>query len=120
MDKKIMNVGGMTCAACSNRIERVVGKLPGVVKANVNLTTEKLAVEYDENQVSLDKIKESVEKAGFSISEEIKSSEVIIPIGGMTCAACSSRIERVVGKLAGVTTVSVNLATEKAAVSYIP
>ncbi|MDR0220301.1 MAG: heavy metal translocating P-type ATPase [Lachnospiraceae bacterium] len=50
----------------------------------------------------------------------MNTQNVIIPIGGMTCAACSKRIERVLGKLEGVLTVSVNLATEKAAVTYEP
>ena len=44
--------------------------------------------------------------------------EVSIPIGGMTCAACARTIERVVGKLDGVASVSVNFATEKALVRY--
>ena len=44
--------------------------------------------------------------------------QVTIPIGGMTCASCSAAVERAVGKLPGVTSVSVNLATEKAAISY--
>ncbi|MDR2661815.1 MAG: heavy-metal-associated domain-containing protein, partial [Treponema sp.] len=45
---------------------------------------------------------------------------VTIPIGGMTCAACSSRVEKAIRKLAGIETVTVNLATEKAAVVYDP
>jgi Cu+-exporting ATPase len=45
-------------------------------------------------------------------------SNISIPIGGMTCAACAKRIEKTIQKLEGVETVSVNFATEKAAVSY--
>ena len=41
-----------------------------------------------------------------------------LKITGMTCAACAARIEKVVGKLDGVEQISVNLATEKAVVSY--
>ena len=46
------------------------------------------------------------------------SKQVTIPIGGMTCASCSAAVERAVGKLAGVKSVSVNLATEKASIVY--
>ena len=44
----------------------------------------------------------------------------IIGIGGMTCAACAARLEKAIGKCEGVESVSVNLATEKASVSYNP
>jgi Cu+-exporting ATPase len=46
--------------------------------------------------------------------------EVTIPVGGMSCAACAKAIERAVGKVSGVSSVSVNFATEKAAVKYDP
>ena len=48
------------------------------------------------------------------------SREILLPVEGMTCATCSNRIEKVVGKLAGVGSVNVNLATERAAVSFEP
>jgi len=46
--------------------------------------------------------------------------KVTLKITGMTCAACSARIEKVVGKMDGVEQISVNLATEKASVSFDP
>jgi len=52
--------------------------------------------------------------------EEQTKKEVTIPVGGMTCAACVGAVERSVRKLPGVESVSVNLATEKALVSYDP
>lgn len=120
MKKEIISVGGMTCAACSGRIEKVIRKLPGVAEASVNLTTEKLSVQYDESELSLEKIKATVEKIGYEVREEVKTSNAIIAIEGMTCAACSGRIEKVVGKLDGVINVSVNLASEKASIIYNP
>lgn len=120
MKKTIITVGDMTCAACSGRVEKVVGKMPGVAEASVNLSTEKLTVEYDESKISLDEIKEAVKKNGYIVPEEKTAVDVVLPIEGMTCAACSVRIEKVVGRLEGVGSVSVNLATEKAAISYDP
>jgi Cu+-exporting ATPase len=120
MIKQSIKIGGMTCAACAGRIEKVVGKLDGVSDASVNFATEKLTVEFDNQKVSLSKIDEAIQKVGYSVLEEVQHKTVTIPIAGMTCAACASRIEKVVGKLDGVVKASVNLATEKATVEYDP
>jgi P-type Cu+ transporter len=87
-----MTVTGMTCASCSARVEKVVGKLEGVAKASVNLATEKLHLEYDETRVQTDAVRKAVEAAGYGLLNEEKSKHVTIPIGGMTCASCSARI----------------------------
>jgi Cu+-exporting ATPase len=115
-----LTVTGMTCASCSARVEKVVGKLQGVKVASVNLATEKLHLEYDEARLSLDAVQSAVEGAGYGIAPRETLKRVTIPIGGMTCASCSARIEKVVGRLDGVADVSVNLATEKADVRYDP
>jgi Cu+-exporting ATPase len=115
-----LTVTGMTCASCSTRVEKVVGKLHGVTLASVNLATEKLHLEYDEGELSLDAVRKAVEGAGYGIAQKETFKRITIPIGGMTCASCSARIEKVVGKLDGVAEVSVNLATEKADIRYDP
>ncbi len=115
-----MTITGMTCASCSARVEKVVGKLEGVAKASVNLATEKLHIEYDETLLHDGAVRTAVEAAGYGLLDQEKAKHVTIPIGGMTCASCSARIEKVVGKLVGVEKVSVNLATEKADVFYHP
>jgi len=117
MNKEAIKISGMTCAACAQRIQKVVGKLEGVENASVNFATEKLSVEFDD-KASLSTIKGAIEKAGYGVIEESKTNTVTIPIGGMTCAACAQRIEKSIGKLDGVSKVSVNLATEKATVEY--
>jgi Cu+-exporting ATPase len=120
MSKETIAISGMTCAACAKRIEKAVGKLDGVANASVNFATEKLSVAFDDQKASLLLIKGTIEKIGYGVIEEVKSNQVTIPIGGMTCAACASRIEKVLGKTEGVTMASVNLATEKATVTYNP
>lgn len=119
MNKETVSIGGMTCAACAGRIEKVVRKLDGIQSANVNLASEKLSVEYDESKLKFDDIKERVEKIGYSVIEN-KTNNITIPIQGMTCAACATRIDKVIRKLDGVSDVNVNLATEKATVNYDP
>lgn len=120
MNKESIKISGMTCAACAQRIEKAVNKLEGVSKASVNFATEKLSVEYDNQKAPVTKIKETIQKAGYGVIEEVQNNTVTIPIGGMTCAACAQRIEKAVGKTEGVLKASVNYATEKATVEYDP
>ena len=120
MNKDTIKISGMTCAACAQRVQKAVNKLEGVSDANVNLATEKLSIEYDKQEISMEAIKDAVIKAGYGVVEERTSNQVILPIGGMTCAACSQRVEKPISKLEGVIKASVNLATEKATVEYDP
>jgi len=115
-----LKILGMTCAACVKAAERAVKKLDGVMEVNVNFATEKMSVQYDESKVTIQNIKEAVSKAGYEAKQEETDKEVTIPISGMTCAACAKAVERAVGKLQGVKSVSVNLATEKANIKYDP
>ena len=120
MDKKVYNVEGMTCAACSNKIEKVVGKMPGVDKAVVNLTTEKLILDYDKSALDLKDVEAKVEKLGYHLkSEQNKNLETMqVTFEGMTCTACSTKIQKVLEKQPGVSEASVNFATEKGKLVY--
>lgn len=68
MKEEIYKIDGMSCAACSSAVERVTRKLPGVQKSDVNLTTGRMDIVYDESQVAPEIIMAKVEKAGFGIS----------------------------------------------------
>jgi Cu+-exporting ATPase len=120
MASEMLNIRGMTCAACAQRIEKTVRKLSGVNQANVNLASEKLFVEYDSDSVELSAVKAAVTKIGYEVEEKSENAKVTIPIGGMTCAACARRVEKAIGKLEGIEETSVNFATEKATVTYDP
>ncbi|TVM16961.1 heavy metal translocating P-type ATPase [Oceanidesulfovibrio indonesiensis] len=111
-------VSGMTCAACSSRIERVLGRLEGVDEVSVNLAAETMQIKYDPDRQSDASIAEAVRKLGFDADpiREGGSRDIVLDVGGMTCAACSSRLERVLGKLDGVAHAQVNLATETATI----
>ncbi|MBD8067784.1 heavy metal translocating P-type ATPase [Bacillus sp. PS06] len=111
-----LSITGMTCAACASRIEKNIGKVPGVQKANVNLATEKASVTYNPDEASVEEIIAKIKKTGYGVQEE----KVNFNITGMTCAACATRIEKVLNKVDGVTDAVVNLATEKANVEFIP
>lgn len=72
---KILRIEGMTCAACSKAVERICRKINGVIKADVNLASEKLIIEYDENLVRLVDVKKAIEKGGYRAIDETKNSE---------------------------------------------
>lgn len=120
MKNATLTVTGMTCASCAKAVERKVSKVDGVHFANVNLATETLNVEFDENKIDIQQVKEAVEKAGYGVQDEIADTirEVTIPISGMTCASCAKAVERSINKLPGIREVSVNYATERAKVVY--
>jgi P-type Cu+ transporter len=122
-------VKGMHCAACSNRIERVLSQTPGVAKANVNLAGESLDLEWDPATVSLADIRKRVQDLGFDAelpeedglpAAENGASRLDLAIQGMHCAACSSRIERITRAMPGVEHAEVNLAMESGTFVFDP
>ncbi len=107
-----LTVGGMHCAACSTRIEKVVGAMPGVDSVSVNLATGGMDLRFDPARLSLEQAMATVRDLGFIPELPSKDTVLDLRIGGMHCAACSSRIERVTGRLPGVREASVNLGAE--------
>jgi len=108
----------MNCAACSQAIEKALLKVEGIRKVNVNLSTETAYVVYNQEIINEEKIKEIIRKTGYEVAEE--SKKITLQIGGMTCASCSQAIEKTLLKTTGVKKANVNLATEKATISYDP
>jgi P-type Cu+ transporter len=134
-------VTGMTCASCVRRIEKALAKVEGVQQASVNLATEKASVVYDPAIATPGQVQAAVEKAGYGVRDFSQkqtepqtqpplehappapahaSDEVMLPVGGMTCASCVRRIEKALNRVEGVQGASVNLATEKAKVVFDP
>ncbi len=110
-------VKGMTCASCVGRVERTLNKQPNVAHANVNLATEKATVRFaPDAPVDIAGLLDAVDDAGY----QAVTAEDDIRVRGMTCASCVRRVEKALLKLAGVLDASVNLASEKARVRYLP
>ena len=106
-------IAGMTCASCAGRVEKALTKVPGVTAVSVNLATEQARVEAPAD--SLPALVEAVAHAGYSVP----SHSLELSIGGMTCASCAGRVEKALAKVAGVKSVSVNLASERAHVDLL-
>ena len=113
--KATIPVTGMTCTTCAATIEKGLAETAGVEQARVNFAAEKASIEYDANQVSLAKIKETISQLGYGAA----TKKSVFPVGGMTCASCVARVEQALSSVPGVVSASVNLASEKATVEYI-
>lgn len=76
MNKETIQIGGMTCAACSSRVEKALNKTEGVITASVNLATETATVEYDPERIQLPEIEEVVVKTGYEVIRRQKEAPV--------------------------------------------
>ncbi len=112
----VLPVTGMTCASCAGHIERALNEVEGVSRVTVNLATEKATVQVGNGDLEAIDLVRAVRSAGYGITEQ----KVVLPIGGMTCASCVAHVQGALRDVPGVLDVNVNLATEKANVTYIP
>jgi len=111
-----IDVLGMTCAACANTVERRLNRAEGVREAHVNIGTERASITFDPTILDVSRLVEQVREAGYDAAVE----RAVLPIGGMTCAACVRHVERALSRVPGVLDVTVNLATERATLSFLP
>jgi len=109
-----ISVGGMTCTTCANTIQKALSDTSGVTRADVSFAGEKVAIEYDPEQVALSDLTRTIDQLGY----QARLRKSIFPVGGMTCASCVSRVEKALKDVRGVVSVNVNLASEKATVEY--
>ncbi|NGP43998.1 copper-translocating P-type ATPase [Bacillaceae bacterium SIJ1] len=116
VDVANLQIKGMTCSACANRIEKGLKKVEGVSDANVNFALEKSKVSYNPAKTNLQQLEEKVQSLGYDVVKE----KAEFNVSGMTCAACSNRIEKKLNRLTGVSQANVNLALEAATVEYNP
>lgn len=109
-----LQISGMTCAACATRIEKGLNRMDGVESATVNLALERSAVKYDPSQIKVEDLEKKIKDLGYDVVTE----KAEFDITGMTCAACSARIEKGLNRMDGVINANVNLALEKATIEY--
>ncbi len=107
-------IEGMHCAACVGRVEKALEKVGGVTAASVNLARERAHVVYDPARAALADLTAAIEGAGY----QARIDELSLPIEGMHCASCVTRIEHALTAVPGVDAAVVNLATERASVRF--
>ena len=110
-------ISGMSCANCAANIERSVKKLDGIDTAAVNFASEQATVSFDPSRITIDTLVQQVQRAGF----KVPANHLELPITGMTCANCAANVERTLNKkVSGVVKASVNFASERASIDYLP
>jgi Cu+-exporting ATPase len=115
--KKVeLPVTGMSCASCVAKIEKGLSKMSGIVDAKVNFATEKATIAFDPSRVHVGDFVATIKDLGYEAGME----KVTLPIHGMSCASCVKKVEGALNGLEGVVRASVNFATERATVEYIP
>lgn len=109
-------ITGMTCAACERNVTRALSRADGVEEAVINLATERATVQFDAEKIGVKELVASIEKSGYGVA----TATLELPITGMTCATCERNVDRALRRASGVLDVTVNLATERARVTYLP
>jgi Cu+-exporting ATPase len=133
IDQCVLSIQGMTCSACVASIEKIIQGLPGVIQIKVSLMQETAYVDYNPSQVTPQSLIDHISNTGFdatliSVSpgavaldlssgqKQPSTTKIELDIYGMTCTVCSSTIEREVGKLEGVLSIQISLATKRAVI----
>ncbi len=76
MKTRVFRIGGMTCAACSSRIEKAIGSIDGVSSVTANFGNNTATVTYDDSIVTESEIKKAVDSAGYTmISDDREEAE---------------------------------------------
>ncbi len=118
--KSIIPISGMSCASCVAKIEGALKKIPGVDKVVVNFASSKAYVDYNPSLVSEKILKDTIENTGYKAEMHEETGRTTLKITGMESQHCAGIVEKTLLKLPGVSSVKVNLATEKAEISYDP
>lgn len=114
-DTITLPVSGMSCAACSARLERGLNQLPGIKAAAFNLALQKGTITYDPLEISPHEMIDKIKNMGF----DVPTQNIELLVSGMSCAACSARVEKKLLSLPGIRKAGVNLATGKANVEFV-
>lgn len=109
-------ITGMTCANCVSTVERNLMKVPGVTNAQVNLSSERAAVDFDPKVANLNALVERIQRAGYDLA----TGEANLIFEHLHDVNDAQRLERALAALDGVVEASVNLASERARIRYVP
>ncbi|MFP4546842.1 MAG: heavy metal translocating P-type ATPase [Fidelibacterota bacterium] len=117
MKNKKIDIQGMSCANCVLAIEKGLNKKEGVNRVKVNLSANNAILDFDESKIKPEEIYNTIEQLGYS-AKDSDTREVEFNIGGMTCVNCLKAVEKSLNKKDGVQDAVVNLAMEKATVTF--
>lgn len=111
-------VEGMSCAACAASVERILSRIDGITKAEVNLVLNQVVITSNGKQ-DFELYAKALEKGGFILKRKEETQTIMLKVEGMSCAACSAAVERILSKCEDIIKVEVNLVLNQAAITYI-
>ena len=114
--RTVLKIQGMHCAGCVNSIQNFVSELNGINKVEVNLATEKAAIEFDPTKLKLDEIENAIAEIGYKVIYE----KLTLNIGGISDSSDSERIEKNFRQMEGIKSVSVNYGSSQINSDYNP
>ena len=116
-ERLTLPIKGMSCASCAKSVEGGLAGVDGVAEARVNFATERAQVGLQKGRrVPVENLAQAVADSGY----EVRTAETALTVQGMTCASCVSRVEDALNAVEGVLEATVNLATDRATVRYVP
>jgi len=113
-----LEIAGMHCAGCVANVERSLKAQPGVAEAVVNLATKKALVTGSDSQLDPAALVQAVRNAGYEA--KLPATQITLNLAGMTCAGCVASVEKALRNVSGVSSATVNLATNRALVELQP
>ncbi|MDZ7335767.1 MAG: heavy metal translocating P-type ATPase, partial [candidate division KSB1 bacterium] len=111
-------INGMDCADCALKIEKQVGRLPGVKLAKVDFIQARLEVESLDALVDVESIQKTVSELGYSVTEANPLQRTTLIVAGMDCPDESRPIEARLKKMPGVETIQFNLVANQLIVEH--
>ncbi len=108
---------GLSCASCAAKVEKMVNNLVGIDNATVNFSTETLTIS---GTVSEGVIEKAVRDLGYEAERKSNLKTINLKLMGMSCASCAAKIEKAINSLNGIKESVVNIATEKATITFDP
>ncbi|KPI42803.1 Copper-transporting ATPase ccc2 [Cyphellophora attinorum] len=129
-----INVGGMTCGACTSAVEAGFKDVPGVASMTVSLMTNRAVVQHDPSRISPEAVAEIIEDRGFdaeiketislntpaalAMSGKTHATITTVSIQGMTCGACTSSVEGAFRGVDGLIRFNISLLAERAVITH--
>lgn len=118
----IIEITGMSCTSCAQRIEKALSSKQGISKASVNFAAKKAYLSI-ENNADNNELIQTVEKLGYGAEiHEEQGNDVnttdVYSVEGMSCSSCALTVEKALSKVPGVDKVSVSFTDKKATVTF--
>jgi Cu+-exporting ATPase len=117
-EKAMLRIGGMSCAACAQKIEKNLSKKKGVMKAAVNFASQTAMVSYDSALTGVEDLEEVIKDTGYEVIKVSGEKTVEFKVIGMGSDHCAGVVKKAVERLEGVKEVETNFPNSYARISY--